>query len=224
MTPLESPTRWLQLCRTLSPASSQSESETIKWFHRLQAAYHERHRHYHNGHHIAECLRNLDLAATLAHEPAAIEFALWFHDAIYDPHSATNEEDSAALAESCLRSIGANGGLIPKISTLILATKHHHVEPGTDAALLVDIDLAILGQPPEAFALYEAQIRREFNWVPNETFATKRAEILLRFLARPRIYTSQLFFDRFEATARINLQQSIQQLDAIMTPNSRFSA
>jgi len=52
---------------------------------------------------------------------------------------------------------------------------------------LMDVDLSILGQAAEKFLKYEAQIRMEYEWVPENIFATKRAEILERFLARKRI-------------------------------------
>jgi predicted metal-dependent HD superfamily phosphohydrolase len=43
-------------------------------------------------------------------------------------------------------------------------------------------------------------------------FRRKRAEILESFLARPQIYTTQLFRDRYEASARRNLSQAIATL------------
>ena len=81
-------------------------------------------------------------------------------------------------------------------------------------SLLVDVDLSILGQPDERFREYEAQIRREYEWVPEEIFAAKRAEILQGFLARERIYTTDSFFGRFESEARTNLRNSLHHLNA----------
>ena len=72
------------------------------WYERLTAAYAEPHRHYHNQQHIAECLAEFDQARHLALQPEAVELALWFHDAVYDPKAGDNEEQSAALAQRCL--------------------------------------------------------------------------------------------------------------------------
>lgn len=47
------------------------------------------------------------------------------------------------------------------VSHLILATKKHGASLHVDAALLVDVDLNILGQPLDRFWEYEAQIREE---------------------------------------------------------------
>jgi predicted metal-dependent HD superfamily phosphohydrolase len=81
-----------------------------------------------------------------------------------------------------------------------------------DAPLLVDVDLSILGPPPERFWEYERQIRKEYDWVAVDVFATKRAEILQKFLERPRIYSTEMFFQKLEVQARIDLGASIRQL------------
>jgi len=86
-----------------------------------------------------------------------------------------------------------------------------------DAPLLVDIDLSILGQAEARFQEYEAQIRREYEWVPEPAFALKRAEILERFLARERIYSTEPFFSKYEKQARANLLGSIRKLRARLT-------
>jgi predicted metal-dependent HD superfamily phosphohydrolase len=94
----------------------------------------------------------------------------------------------------------------------VLATKQHDGSLHPDAPLLVDVDLSILGQPPERFWQYENQIRAEYEWVPNEVFATRRAEILEQFLARKRIYSTDNFFRKYEAQARMNLRASVENL------------
>ena len=60
----------------------------------------------------------------------------------------------------------------------------HAARPATaDEALLVDIDLAILGAAEERFAQYEAQIRAEYAWVDDALFRSRRREVLTGFLA-----------------------------------------
>jgi predicted metal-dependent HD superfamily phosphohydrolase len=34
-------------------------------------------------------------------DPAAVEWAVWFHDIVYEPSSKSNEADSAELAGKC---------------------------------------------------------------------------------------------------------------------------
>ena len=174
--------------------------------------YSEPHRCYHNLAHLEDCLGEFDRARQLATDPAAVELAIWFHDAVYDPRAADNEERSAELAKDWLSDVHASDALTDSVGRLILATKNHDASLHADAPLLVDVDLSILGKPPEQFWEYERQIREEYAWVEKPVFADKRAEILHRFLARERIYQTELFFQRMEAQARANLRASVQRL------------
>lgn len=202
-----SPERWTRLwlaATRQAPPSGHCE--------RLLAMYAEPHRHYHNQQHIADCLDEFEHVRQLAVEPEAVEFAIWFHDAIYDSRAGDNEERSAELAQAWLKQAGAAETLINSVRQLVLATKAHDKTLHADAPLLVDVDLCILGQSPQRFWEYERGIRAEFDWVEQKTFASKRAEILQRFLARPRLYSTEFFFARLEAQARSNLRASIEQL------------
>ena len=63
-------------------------------------------RAYHDTAHLHACLQHLhavqhDLPGVL-HNPAAMALALWFHDAVYWPWSAHNEERSADWAREAL--------------------------------------------------------------------------------------------------------------------------
>lgn len=174
--------------------------------------YAEPHRHYHNQQHIVDCLSEFDQVRQLAVEPEAVEFAIWFHDAIYDSRAGDNEERSAELAQAWLKQAGAAETLTNSVRQLVLATKAHDKTLHADAPLLVDVDLSILGQSPQRFWEYEKGIHAEYDWVDQKTFATKRAEILHRFLARPGLYHTEFFFARLEIQARSNLRASIEQL------------
>lgn len=176
------------------------------------AAYCEPHRHYHNQQHILECLAELDRSRHLAQQPHAVELALWFHDAVYDPKEADNEERSAELARQCLRENGIDLPVVQTVAELILATKHNEGKSEGDAGLMLDVDLSILGQPEERFLEYEEQVRQEYAWVPRLIFRRKRANILEGFLARERLYSTDLFYCRYEEQARRNLQTSVRRL------------
>ncbi len=205
--PLES--RWSGFWKEL-----QAQGAPLPKFQILEIHYAEPHRAYHNLAHIEECLNELDRAAHLARDRFALALALWFHDVIYDPHRADNEEQSAAL----MMKIGAEAGIHQKTleaaHELILVTKTHSGSGHSDIPLIVDIDLSILGKPAERFDEYESQIRQEYSWVPPQVFAVKRAEILEKFLARKTIYQTDLFRNNYEAQARKNLNRSIAHLRA----------
>lgn len=194
---------WLRAIQQVPPAGG---------YEHLLAMYAEPHRHYHNKQHIADCLNEFDQVRQLAAEPDAVEFAIWFHDAVYDTRASDNEDRSAQLARDFLKQAGVPEAFSNSVRQLVLATKAHDATLHPDAPLLVDVDLSILGQSPERFWEYEKAIRSEYAWVDQKTFSTKRAEILERFLARPQLYHTQPCFDRFEAQARANLRASIEQL------------
>lgn len=178
----------------------------------IMAAYTEGHRHYHNQQHLAECLREWTPARHLSASPALVELALWFHDAVYDPAASDNEERSADLARDWCDSAGLSVSVAATVSRLVMATKSHLPQGDPDASLVVDVDLSILGRGPKRFAEYEAGIRQEYGWVPEEVFAVKRAEILQGFLTRDFIYANPWFRQRYESRARANLADSLRRL------------
>ena len=96
-----------------------------------------------------------------------------------------------------------------------MATKRHEAEPDSDEAVVVDVDLSILGQGEKRFAEYEEQIRQEYEWVPATVFVSKRTEILEIFLARKHIFHTELFREKYERSARRNLEASLTKLKSL---------
>ena len=181
-------------------------------FTALQSRYNEPHRAYHTLQHLAECLTLLEQHVTNAERPAEVALALWFHDAIYDVHAHDNEALSADWARSALLDRGAAQDVADRVHALVMATRHNAPladRPDPDTALLVDIDLSILGAEPARFAEYEQQIRFEYAHVPAEVFAPRRREILAHFLARTPIYRSPGLRAEREAQAHRNLRAAI---------------
>lgn len=198
--------RWHRLLRSLGLSTENAT------FEKLQAAYSEKHRAYHTVHHIDDCLSQFDLTLDLLDNHAAVEFAIWFHDAIYRPFSKINEEDSADWAVEFLVSNDASEALKAEVSRLILATKHNVPLQSNDESLLVDIDLTILGSEPEVYAQFEDNIRFEYRNVPGIIFRKKRVQLLRGFMDRDHIYGNKHFRDLYESQARSNLQHAVEVL------------
>src|SRR5579871_1864276 len=198
--------RWQQLWLTI-----RANGDALAWYDRLRSTYAAPGRCYHGQQHVVDCLAEFDAARGLAKQPEEVELALWFHDAIYDATAADNEERSAALAKECLEWAG-RADLGRTVAALVMATKLHNATAGTDAALVVDVDLSILGQDERRFAEYEAGIRAEYSWVAQKVFNAKRAEILQGFLKRQRIYATEHFWRKYEVQARRNLERAIRGL------------
>jgi predicted metal-dependent HD superfamily phosphohydrolase len=178
----------------------------------LLSAYSEPHRHYHTVQHIDDCLAQFDEAAFLTHAPEEVELALWFHDAIYKPTSWANERKSADWATSFLESVGVGQDRRDRVRQHIMATQHLAESPSDDAAVVVDIDLSILGRDADTYDRYEQAIREEYRWVPGPIYRRKRIEVLEPFLGRQAIYGSEYFRSRYEQAARQNLKRAVERL------------
>jgi predicted metal-dependent HD superfamily phosphohydrolase len=202
--------RWTRLCDRLGVYLADPGEE----FQGLEDNYSRPRRAYHNLDHVGFCLSEFDRISFHASHPVAVELAIWWHDASYDAESTKNEERSAEfLASFCDRA-----GVLPEVREIsrkvILYSKHSAPATDSDTMVFADADLAILGQPPEAFWVYEKAVAEEYRWVSRDIFRAKRAEILDRFLARSTIYCTGIFRELYEKAARENLRASIDALRA----------
>jgi predicted metal-dependent HD superfamily phosphohydrolase len=183
----------------------------------LVRAYMAPDRHYHNLAHIEAMLGLARAYRGALSDPAAVEAAIWFHDAIYDTRRHDNEAKSAELAAERLADL-ASPDRIGHVALMIRATAGHAVPDladdaaRRDCALFLDMDLAILGSPPDNFASYEAAVRREYDWVPEPLWVEGRRKVLESFLARKAIYASPQFQASHEVAARRNLARSLAAL------------
>lgn len=200
--------RWSRLWRRLG-----ADLRDAALYEQLIAAYATPTRFYHNEQHLSECLHHFDSAAHLMPRRHEVELALYFHDAVYDARRADNEARSAAWAQQAIAKARLPDMLGAYVATLILLTDHSAPPVDEESALLLDIDLAILGAEPVRFAQYCAQIRQEYAWVPWPIYRQKRAAVLRHFLDRPSIYYSKHFREQFEGRARSNLANALQYLD-----------
>lgn len=171
-------------------------------------------RPYHNLTHIANCLNEFKPVYYLCEHPDEVEFALWYHDAVYDTQSKDSEERSAQLAYDICKEMGLPDSFGQRVRELILATKHKEIPIGIDAQVLTDVDLCILGKSEEEFDKSEKAIREEYNWVKDEQFRAGRVAIIQGFLDRPYIYSTKFFREKYETQARKNLKRSLARLGA----------
>ncbi len=106
---------------------------------KLLHAYQEPQRAYHSLQHIVECLALFEIVQSQIEDALAVQLAIFFHDVVYQPRSASNEQESALLMRQQL------AGALPetqldKIVKWILATQQHAVASESDLAYLLDID------------------------------------------------------------------------------------
>jgi predicted metal-dependent HD superfamily phosphohydrolase len=201
---------------------------------RLLARYREPQRHYHTVAHLASVLGTAeDLMGEVAvRDREAVRLALFFHDAVYDPRSDTNESDSAALARAVLSELEVPTSRVDAVAGLVMATRHLARGPAAEAsgprtsgiatasvtgdrdidtAVVLDADLAILAAEPSRYQAYAAGVRAEHAHVDEASWRTGRAALLRAFLERPAIYRTQPML-REEHRARANLAAELSGL------------
>ena len=146
-----------------------------------------------------------------ATHPEEVELALWFHDAIYDLGHASNERRSAQFARARLGALGVRPEAVERIAACIEATARHE-SSGGDAALVVDLDLTVLGAGRREFDAFERRIRLEYAHVPESIYREARRRVLEGFLSRAQIYEIAPLRAELEPTARANLARRIREL------------
>jgi predicted metal-dependent HD superfamily phosphohydrolase len=180
---------------------------------KLAERYQEKHRKYHTLTHIFEMLalfggREWPISLDETH---AVLWAIWYHDAIYDPQKAGNEEESALLAEREMVALNVDGRTIDNVMRLVRSTAAHEpTQP--DEQVLSDLDLAILGAEHERYKEYVRQVREEYSFVPDEIWASEkgRPHIVRSFLDREEIY---FYLTEREQMARNNLSWELMQYE-----------
>ncbi|GAA2310261.1 hypothetical protein GCM10010402_82670 [Actinomadura luteofluorescens] len=181
----------------------------------LDRRYGEPHRRYHTRAHLTAVLDLVDELAGHAEDADAVRMAAWFHDAVYDPERADNEERSARLAARMLADTDLPDAAVARVVRLVELTATHAPEEGDrDGQVLCDADLAVLGAEPEDYAAYAAAVREEYAFVPDELFRAGRAEVLSGLLALPRLFHTPAARERFEERARANMRTELLLLNA----------
>ena len=184
----------------------------------LRQRHGEPQRHYHTWAHIEALLGHYRRWVRYLNRPGPVLWALYWHDAIYDPKAKDNEEKSAQLLEQ-----EAAGHLSPHdiefAAAIIRATATHTVAEGLpaqdagDLALFLDMDLSILGAPEAVYDRYEQDIRAEYAFVPEEAYRAGRGAILKGFLSRPRLYFTDIAHAEWDTAARANLARALRALE-----------
>ena len=169
----------------------------------------EPHRRYHGKSHMEHCLREFDQASPSMENPDAVEMALWFHDAIYAAGAPDNEEQSANLFQYFARH-SLEDAFANEVGLLIMETKHVQIPTTSNAKYTVDIDLASFGRPwPEFMADCHA-LRNEQTTFSHEQFYRNKYAFLNSLLARPNVFSTPHFQERYESFARQNMVRYIE--------------
>jgi predicted metal-dependent HD superfamily phosphohydrolase len=182
---------------------------------RARDAYSEPDRCYHDERHLDRCLALLGELPDLENrDRQLLRWALLWHDSVYQAGLRNNEERSALLAFSELSRCGVAKEAAAEVARLVRLTEHHDPDPDDRlGALIVSIDLSILGSDAGRYHEYSTDVRREYDHVPDQLWRSGRAEVLKRLLAADPLFPDPDFQARFKAQARRNMKDELRQLD-----------
>lgn len=196
------------------PAAQDCTAADATW-NTFAEQYSEPRRAYHSLSHIRALLKHAEAMQAYMHRRDLVEFAIWFHDVVYDTRAKDNEARSAEWARTAMQQMGVDASLIPLVEQCILATHRHEIIAPeiADLPLFLDLDLAILGSDESTYRRYSQAIREEYDWVPERDYVAGRTAVLKNFLARPVLfYTSCLA--GLESRARHNIESEIRELSS----------
>lgn len=203
--------KWLALTRSVQadPAAADAVwSELLRHYSEPQRAYH-------NLSHVEALLRRAEQQRAHIQQIETVEFAIWFHDVIYDTHLKDNEQRSAEWARCAMSALQVDEYHIPAVMEFIVATSTHTVTAPelADLPLFLDMDLAILGAHEAVYQAYSQAIRAEYAWVATDDYRRGRGRVIQDFLQRPSLFFTPLMASTFEARARQNLNNELRALE-----------
>lgn len=188
------------------------ENLVEKRWKEIQKAYTGEKRHYHNLDHLAYMFDLRDEISDKLEDKEMFDFAIFYHDYIFRVQRKDNEERSALEAYEKLSEFGVPGDRAKYCKELIASTETNKPLNIPDSDYLNDIDLAILGEPPEKYDEYLKKIRKEFSIYPDFLFNPGRKNVLNHFLEKDSIYQTDYFKKRYEKQARKNIEHELESL------------
>ncbi|MCU0433375.1 MAG: hypothetical protein MUC87_07985 [Bacteroidia bacterium] len=200
--------RWNQ---TIPPNADKSKAK--EFLQNLLHSWNEPQRRYHNLTHLENLLSLSQQYRSHLTHPETVDFAIYYHDAVYKPERNDNEEKSALRAELELPQLGIDARTVSKVAHYIRCTAAHGNADVTDNDLnfFLDFDLSVLGAPAAVYELYAFQVREEFSIYPDMLYKPGRAKVLEKLLSKP-LYRTALFSGQFEEAARENMRRELERL------------
>lgn len=202
--------------------SSIQKSVADEWWSKILKQFNEEHRYYHNFDNIQEKFRHYENVKSILRDPDAVALALFFQYFEYDPKSVDSAEKNVEHFQKFAdqAEIPKDSPLRAKVLNLLEAAAIHsteaHKTDGTygneDCHYFLDIDVAILGTDPESYNEYTTLIRKEYEFLPDNTYKSLRLKILQSFLLIPNIFATKEFREKFEAQAKDNIRKEVENL------------
>ncbi|XP_050592069.1 uncharacterized protein LOC126923079 isoform X1 [Bombus affinis] len=192
------------------------------WFTKLQEAYSEEKRTYHNLDSLHDKLNHYYEIKNNLKNPQAVLLALFFQNFEYDPKALDDEnmnlEHFNAFADEA--EIPADAQLREEACELLKVAATHSTDAhkiggafgSEDAHYFLDLDMAVLGSCPESYAEYREKVRGEYSFLSEPMYIALRLKVLQNFVQIPNIFATKEFREKYEEQARQNIQAEVELL------------
>lgn len=192
------------------------------WFRKVQEAYSEEKRTYHNLDSLRDKLNCYYEIKDNLKNPQAVLLALFFQNFEYDPKALDGEnknlEHFNTFADEA--EIPTDAVLREETCELLKVAATHSTDAhkiggafgGEDAHYFLDLDMAVLGSSPENYAEYREKIRGEYCFLSEPMYTALRLKVLQNFVQIPNIFATKEFREKYEEQARQNIQTEVELL------------
>ncbi|XP_058125147.1 uncharacterized protein LOC131282447 [Anopheles ziemanni] len=194
---------WDNISTTLELSSELSQ----KWLTKLRAQYSESHRHYHNEHELIG--RKVPL---LAGSNVCLQLAVLFQYYYFEADKDCMARNCEAVSEFFNEINLGNKTLEANVKRLLGDLQS---EAGDlceeDVKFFQDLDLLVLGTPPDEYKQYTQQLRLEYQSEDIGSYDKTRLKLLQTLCRIPCIYLTKNLSE-YENLARENIVQEIKEL------------
>ena len=194
---------WADLFRIVSADGASEDDRKYMW-RQILKRYSEPHRKYHNMTHIDKCFSGCHFLFE-NYRIYSLELAILFHDIIYKPRKDDNEFQSAEFLREFMN-VGSNNQIVNAACGIIKRTNYtkKYVSKNIIDQCMHDIDFAIFAESDD-YVTYETNIRKEYDFVDDETYYKHRAKFLIGILEKKQIFYTPQYYDLYERLARENI-------------------
>jgi len=197
---------FLSICQSLNV----SEETSSEWMANINRQYSGENRYFHN---VQMLEKKLDLIEEFAGEESfknALVLSTFFQYYNYDVKRDLKRENCDEFKLFIDQSGIKDESLINDVLAMLQDDEAQPSESSlTQIDLFNDLDLAILGSPPEEYSSYSQQLNKEYA---TESYHKDRLKMLKTLLMIPNIYSNSKVREKFEETARSNIQREIEEL------------
>lgn len=175
----------------------------------IESQYSSPTRFYHNMDHILEMVEVIGELRYACDDYHSVILAAWYHDLIYDTTRDDNESQSAFYALMSLEWLAGPKTWMPyHVFALVQATADHNPKTA-DEMVLCDADLLRFADPYDKFLKNNADIRREYGWVPQNEYDLGRAKVMQKFMDKEPLFHIPEINEQYEVIAKENIARLI---------------